>query len=527
MPVKVLYVHTASSVWSKIIDKLYENDWRAVGYCNLPVSDPSIVHPSLRNVPVYEYENALVGKVPQWLERLPALDHDLVSYIEPYETMLLEMPSRYLPPDMPLDYEGRRDFLYMLIRIWSGVLDVLQPDVMLSASIPHRFVDNVLYFVCQHRGVPTLYPEMTRLPNCHYVTDVLVSRHRRFDNMGDEHHALADHLAEYCALQKQNYEAAKPAYQSPTSFFTNRKLSAKERLKRWLALRPSLHACGMLLSAAIGRRLSRRILRYAGGKNSQRQWITEWRCIISSFKQNRAVLDAKRYYERIALTPDLSRPYVYFAPHYQPERSSCPDAGLYHDMRIIAQVLEHSLPEGWVVYYKEHPRSVSMPSMFGNPRTVAFYKMLQEYCPRMQFIPIDCDPFELIDNAKCTATGTGTSALQSLLRGRPALIFGDVAYSSAPGAFRVTSFADCQRSIKIISEGVRVPESELLQFIAGIGSETHDYEFYFKDLVCARMDSKACAVDEYSEQGIQYLVDELISVYESGSRNEDARRERV
>ena len=54
-------------------------------------------------------------------------------------------------------------------------------------------------------------------------------------------------------------------------------------------------------------------------------------------------------------------------------------------------------------------------------------------------ITIDSDPFETIDKATMIATTGGTSALEAVARGKPALLFGDAWYRDCPGVHRIRS----------------------------------------------------------------------------------------
>ena len=55
-----------------------------------------------------------------------------------------------------------------------------------------------------------------------------------------------------------------------------------------------------------------------------------------------AVRDLQQFeYERIATPPRPSRRYVYFPLHYEPEKTSNPDGGEYHDERGTDPARDH------------------------------------------------------------------------------------------------------------------------------------------------------------------------------------------
>ncbi|KKM16918.1 hypothetical protein LCGC14_1680950, partial [marine sediment metagenome] len=52
---------------------------------------------------------------------------------------------------------------------------------------------------------------------------------------------------------------------------------------------------------------------------------------------------------------DFKKRYIYFAAPYQPESSTCPNAGVYEDLFLVLDILSASIPDDWTIYYKEHP----------------------------------------------------------------------------------------------------------------------------------------------------------------------------
>ena len=57
--------------------------------------------------------------------------------------------------------------------------------------------------------------------------------------------------------------------------------------------------------------------------------------------------------------PDLSKKFIYFALHYQPERSTDPQSSYYSDQLIPLSILNNLVPDDYVIYVKEHPRQLN------------------------------------------------------------------------------------------------------------------------------------------------------------------------
>lgn len=59
-------------------------------------------------------------------------------------------------------------------------------------------------------------------------------------------------------------------------------------------------------------------------------------------------------YNKLAEYPDVSANFVYFALHYEPERTTVPDGRLFGFQLYAIRMLAEALPVGWRIYVKEH-----------------------------------------------------------------------------------------------------------------------------------------------------------------------------
>jgi hypothetical protein len=146
--------------------------------------------------------------------------------------------------------------------------------------------------------------------------------------------------------------------------------------------------------------------------------------------------DLKSEYEKVAEVQDPKKEsYVYFPLHFEPERTTLPDGGLYHDQFIALTQLRAWLPQDIAIYVREHPSQFfwSMPGYRG--RSPLFYKSLRTLS-NVVLIDQKIDSYILQKNAMLTATVTGSAALESVLLGKPAIIFGDAWYANFGGIFK-------------------------------------------------------------------------------------------
>lgn len=149
------------------------------------------------------------------------------------------------------------------------------------------------------------------------------------------------------------------------------------------------------------------------------------------------LLRPNKYFE----TPDKNDEYVYMPLHLIPESTTFVKAPFYiNELDIIAQVSK-SLPIGWKLYVKEHQ------AMLGE-RSSEFYNNVKKF-PNVKLVQLNYyqDPKPWIDNAKGVITITGTTAYESAMLGKKAIIFGDVSFKLIEGVSRVNSFEELPKLI--------------------------------------------------------------------------------
>jgi hypothetical protein len=60
-------------------------------------------------------------------------------------------------------------------------------------------------------------------------------------------------------------------------------------------------------------------------------------------------------YKQMVSNVEFDKPYLFVALMYQPERTSCPEGDIFADQYLMIEWLSSCLPEGWLIYVKEHP----------------------------------------------------------------------------------------------------------------------------------------------------------------------------
>jgi hypothetical protein len=123
---------------------------------------------------------------------------------------------------------------------------------------------------------------------------------------------------------------------------------------------------------------------------------------------------------------DFSQPYIYVPLHRQPEMTIDVLGGKYGDPARAIEELSVTAPGNWMIYVKENPKQTA------TAREPRFFRRLNALS-NVKLVRPDTDTFELIRNAKCVATWSGTAGWEALLMGKPSIVFGLAWYRCLPG----------------------------------------------------------------------------------------------
>jgi len=175
------------------------------------------------------------------------------------------------------------------------------------------------------------------------------------------------------------------------------------------------------------------------------------------------------HYNRLAKAVDMTVPYIFVALQCEPERQTCPTGGVFGHQDLMIDLLSKLLPDGWKLYVKEHVSQFKDYQAAERSKTFDFYDRIASR-HNVELVPLSYTSFELIDNAKAAATVSGTVGWESVVRGKPALLFGHSWYRDCRGVFVTHTVEDCKEAIRKIQNGFQVDRNELLCFAKAVES---------------------------------------------------------
>ena len=164
---------------------------------------------------------------------------------------------------------------------------------------------------------------------------------------------------------------------------------------------------------------------------------------------------------------DLKNDFVYFPLHFEPERTTNPDGGDFHDQFIVLTKLRKIIPPKVKIVVKEHPSQIifaneeTLPGDVGSRgRSPLFYNLIKNI-DGVRFIDYKYNSVELIIKSKFVATITGSVALESSILGKPSLSFGSTWYAGCPNIIQWNNKIDYDYIINLKIES----KEKILEFL--------------------------------------------------------------
>jgi hypothetical protein len=362
-----------------------------------------------------------------------------------------------------------------MVQHWDTALDRLKPDCVVNPRIPHMVYDYVLYELCRLRSIRHLGFDYTRVAGRMLVVDdIFRTGHagiqRRYAELRDTEvtlESLPEDVRRYAAEQLDRSRDVTPFYM--TRYLTGEGETLVSPWKRFwhyvrergISFAVRYEALELLSPPPI---LSYREVGRLRFRSMRRAWERRKRRLRAE-------------YDALARPPVPDQPYVYVPLHYQPECTTSPQGGIFVNQQWMVEILAQSLPEGWRLYVKEHPRQLYRGGTHAHQSRAAGYYEALAALPGVQLMPRDHPGLGLVTSARAVASVGGTAGVEALFRGIPSLVFGYPYYLDMPGVHRVGDVEECRALLRRVEAGeLAVREGDILRYLAALGDCTiHGY----------------------------------------------------
>lgn len=437
----------------------------------------------------HQYENLNRGRTAPGLEHLITgpLGAPELRAAAPYLSTAADILDR-------IDYGGiythreRQRFVRRLFAYWLRVIDHFDIERAVFHIPPHWAGEYLLYAACKTRGVPTFIFRPGLAGTLNVVCDVVDALPARLERAYERRLASQDLMLSKTALEAVGATASansdyRPAYVEHVDRLQQRSQKLVDRLENALVdgvIAPRPYVPGETITLPNSRGQSKPVRRpkegddeiielvcKLPGRRLKDSRITKWEYKAYRHWGLIEKFGLKQEYEQLIQPVTFTEPFVYFAMHYQPERTSAPDAQGFIDHYLAVALVASQLPMGWKLLVKEHPSQFKFHRTGEMSRWLGYYQDLAEI-PNVVLIDTGLSTIDLIDAAHAVATLTGTAGWEALVRGKPAICFGGAWYAMCRGAYRVETETDVQRAFADISRGVVPSRKEVLAYVGAL-----------------------------------------------------------
>jgi tetratricopeptide (TPR) repeat protein len=492
---KIIYATSELDEWIEVAKQMSDKfSWNPIYWITTPRTSSNVIKefPSVITQDYIDATRGIYTKVDSFEFKIP-LDEPIIEKYIYHEKIALKMMDRMDPTAYSFNNNERIQLYYNLLSYWINMITLLKPDYVLFSESPHALFHYILYAVCIENNIKTLKFTPTHIDGLTFLSSsidttpaYLEERYTKLLNNGyDFNYKVVNN---YLVSRRGDYEKALPYYMKEIiikhTIFESMDIY-KDKIKRFISHRIcTAYKKGSSFSLNNGNITKIDLLQY------------KLKGLWTKYK-------LRKSYDDLASEVDFAQPYIYVALHYQPEKTTSPEGGVFSDQWLMIQMLSILAPIGWKIYVKEHISQFSKKFYGEQGRVYDFYTNIVTL-KNVQLVKNEIDSFELIDNSKAVATVTGTVGLESIIRGKPVFSFGYAWYKTCKGVIDIKSTTDLQKAFDIIKDGYIIKSEEVDTFLFAV--EEVSYSCYLNP-------GNKIGVSFGKEENIQSLVNCLSNYF--------------
>ncbi|MAD40832.1 MAG: hypothetical protein CL623_00365 [Arcobacter sp.] len=225
--------------------------------------------------------------------------------------------------------------------------------------------------------------------------------------------------------------------------------------------------------------------------------------LFYNMKNKNYLYKLNKQYEELSDSIDLDKKFIFFAMHYQPERTTSPQGECFQEQILAIKIISASLPENWILYVKEHPTQMINRKVFKNKnfRDYYDYKIIKQL-KNVKLVPLSVDSAIIIEKAQLVATINGSIGWETLIQyKKPVAIFGNIWYAQCRSCFSISSTEDFKDVLKLLKE--HTPNE--------VEKNTLNLLKYYSDKFCISSDGDFYA--NYSSLSKDELIKNLVNKF--------------
>lgn len=315
-----------------------------------------------------------------------------------------------------------REVYFHKLLIWNlKKIYYSKPDVLITAEAPHDYPKYLVFEICKYLEIPCFkFSNWMPVPLIflqNMQTDQIVEKENyTISNIDEDIDRDLKDFVNKIKLKDDKYELYYMKAQRVNSKLKNRILNFINK-KSIENLKDIKHNLGMIINSVYNPINPFRLNFFMRTRNQRLR------------KKN--LLKAINYSEEKI---ENKSKYVYFPLHYEPERTTNPDGGFFHDQFIVLTHLRKFIPNDIEIIVKEHPSQLYSNMNGSRGRSPLIYNLIKNI-HGLRLAKTSHSSIKLIKNSEFIATITGSVAIEASVLGKKAITFGSTWYQGCPNIY--------------------------------------------------------------------------------------------
>lgn len=360
--------------------------------------------------------------------------------------------------------QDREALFYSLFNFFYAKVIELDVDLIISAHSPHLPAPFIMYEVCKLIGIKAVHiREVPNTPVLYLATDYCGGYLLNGSRLNEADWRVQSLRSEIVEISEKHVE---PGYMK----------SQKKSLELPVASGARRSACPELVKGANFKKLPQSRLSYdvysidflRGDEGDVRyldQKFNEFE--HAKFKREVAKVQYEEYVHSVHEV-NLSRDYVFFPLHYEPEKTSNPDGGEFYCSYSAITALRSYVPGNVPIYIKEHITQFHQKFDGYMGRSPYLYKSIASL-PNVFFVDLSINTRSLVEHSVFVASQTGTACLEAACLRKKAVLFGDVWFSSLPNVHRFSEIPSYDQFCSLVASESEAVADEVVEWICRHG----------------------------------------------------------
>ena len=455
---KVLYCVSMIDDWVDVAEYFYEKSgWEPLLWQTTKENN-DYVKSKFPNNDTIDFFEANRGNLEHMnLKKEVFLSEEVLDRYIKYERITIKMMDRMDPDGYSFNYSDRVHLYYNILEFVLNYIAIRKPELILFHDTPHFPFQYLIYAVAIENDIKILRFSPTHIKGKTFLSSTLGAEPAGFQKtFQDIKNNLSNiEVDNYIAKINGNYGDATPYYMSSINS------SAKDSIFYKI-----VYAFLKSIKYLYKEKLS---TKYFKAKNkSVREGFSNKDHAVSAFFASLYKIKLQKEYEKyVRLTScdfNLDDKFIYFPLHYQPEKTTSPEGGVFVDQFLAINLLSKLSQGKSKIYVKEHISQFSQKLKGEQGRQEGFYRELS-ILENVVLIDVSVNSFLLMDKSIAVSTITGTAGFESVVRGKPSIIFGYPWYRGCSGVFFVENEETLHNALDQIFNNYKVDAERVRCFL--------------------------------------------------------------